>query len=144
MAFDQGNFDIFQELIEEINDLDGAIQSLATELATEIRENAPVAAVNGGSLKRSVKVLLDKYGFQIEMNDYGFFQNYGVGPQARTPFNQMPTGGEPEQPFGIKSPISLGDYEYKTRKFGLPARQFFNIQDIEDRLIETVLNNIEI
>jgi len=74
MAFDQGNFDIFQELIEEINDLDGAIQSLATELATEIRENAPVAAVNGGSLKRSVKVLLDKYGFQIEMNDYGFFQ----------------------------------------------------------------------
>ena len=62
MAFNQGSFDIFQELIEEINDLDGAIQSLATELATEIRENAPKDI---GNLRRSVKVLLDRYGFQI-------------------------------------------------------------------------------
>lgn len=140
MAFNQSNFDAFQELIEEINDLDGAIQALATQLATEIRDAAPV---DNGDLKRSIKVNLDRYGFRLEMLAYGFYQNYGVGPQARTPFNQMPTGGEPRQPFGITSPIDLGFYEYKDRRFGLPARPFFDIQEIEDRLFQTVLNNID-
>lgn len=140
MAFNQSSFDAFQELIDEINDLDGAIQMLATELATEIRANAPV---DNGDLRRSIKVNLDRYGFQLEMLAYGFYQNYGVGPQARTPFNEMPTGGQPQQPFGIQEPVDLGFYQYKNRKFGLPARPFFDIQDIEDRLFETVLNNID-
>ena len=88
MAFNQSNFDAFQELIEDINDLDGAIQNLATRIATEIREGSPV---DSGDLRRSIKVNLDRFGFRLEMLDYGFFQNYGVSPQARTPFNQMPT-----------------------------------------------------
>ena len=54
----------------------------------------------------------------------------------------MPTGGQPQQPFGITEPVDLGFYEYTNRKFGLPARPFFDIQEIEDRLFETVLNNI--
>jgi len=143
MAFNQSSFDAFQEIIDEINDLDGAIQSLATQIATEIREASPVAAIDGGDLRRSIKVNLDRYGFRLEMLAYGFYQNYGVGPQARTPFNTMPTGGQPQQPFGITEPVDLGFYEYKHRKFGLPSRPFFDIQDIEDRLFETVLNNID-
>ena len=129
MAFNQDQFDAFQEIIEDINDLDGAIQALATQLATEIRDGAPV---DNGDLKRSIKVNLDRYGFRLEMLAYGFYQNYGVGPQARTPFNQMPTGGQPQQPFGITEPVDLGLYEYTNRKFGLPARPFFDIQEIED------------
>ena len=140
MAFNQSSFDAFQELIDEINDLDGAIQALATQLATEIRDASPV---DSGDLRRSIKVNLDRYGFQLEMLSYGFYQNYGVGPQAQTPFNPMPTGGQPQQPFGITEPVDLGFYQYKNRKFGLPARPFFDIQDIEDRLFETVLNNID-
>ncbi len=139
MAFNQSNFDAFQELIEDINDLDGAIQNLATRIATEIREDSPV---DSGDLRRSIKVNLDRFGFRLEMLDYGFFQNYGVSPQAQTPFNQMPTGGSPQQPFGISEPVDLGFYQYKNRKFGLPARPFFDVQEIEDRLYETVLNNI--
>ncbi len=139
MAFNQSNFDAFQEIIEDINDLDGAIQNLATRIATEIREGSPV---DSGDLRRSIKVNLDRFGFRLEMLDYGFFQNYGVSPQAKTPFNQMPTGGQPQQPFGISEPVDLGFYQYKNRKFGLPARPFFDVQEIEDRLYETVLNNI--
>ena len=110
MAINKSSFEELQEIIEQINDLDRAIQLLATKLATEIRDSAPV---DSGDLKRSIKVNLDRYGFRLEMLAYGFYQNYGVGPQAQTPFNAMPTGGNPQQPFGITEPVDLGFYEYK-------------------------------
>mgnify|MGYP003629113604 FL=1 len=75
MAFDQNAFDVFGEVIDELENLDEAISNLATQIVTRMREEAPV---DTGDLKRSIKVNLDRYGFQIMMLDYGAFQNYGV------------------------------------------------------------------
>lgn len=134
------NFRALVELEDNLENLDRELNILATKIVDEMRADAPK---DTGALKRSIKLNLDRYGFQIEMLNYGFFNNYGVGPTARTPFNRRPTGGTPQQPFGVTEPLTLGNYEYQNRKFGLPARPFFDLEEIQNRLIDVVLNTLE-
>ena len=135
MAFNQSDFDVFGEVIEEIENLDKAISDLATKIVTEIREEAPV---DTGDLKRSIKLNLDRYGFQIMMLNYGAFQNYGVAGSASSPINLKPVE------FGVDlRPSSEPFYAFRTRKFGLQSQTFFDIADIEERLIRTIETQIE-
>ena len=135
MAFNQSDFDVFGEVIEEIENLDKAISDLATKIVTEIREEAPV---DTGDLKRSIKLNLDRYGFQIMMLNYGAFQNYGVAGSASSPINLKPVE------FGVNlRPSSEPFYAFRTRKFGLQSQTFFDIADIEERLIRTIETQIE-
>ena len=55
MAFDQNAFDVFGEVIDELENLDQDIQDLATRIVTQMREEAPV---DTGDLKRSIKLNL--------------------------------------------------------------------------------------
>ncbi len=142
MAFDPTAFDNFQTgIIDGLENLDRALQELATNIVTEMRENAPK---DTGDLKKSIKFQLDRYSFRLEMLNYGAFQNYGVNGTngVRTPFNLTDSTfrGEVKQPFGIATPIRDGDFNYKSRKFGIPSRQFYDLEQIQNRLGELVLD----
>ena len=134
MAFDQSQFDIFGEVIDEIEALDQAISDLATRIVTQMREEAPV---DTGDLRRSIKLNIDRYGFRIEMLGYGAFQNYGVNSgNGNKPAMQVE--------FGINlRPTSEPFYAFKGGRFGIRPREFFNIEDIEERLIRTIELQIE-
>lgn len=134
MAFNQNAFDVFQETIQEVEDLDVAIQRLATQIVTEMREQAPV---DTGDLQRSIKLNLDRYKFIIEMLDYGSFQNYGVGGSTSSPTNLKPVE------FGVEPrPSSEPFYAFESRRFGLQSQQFFNVETIESRLTEIIEEQI--
>ena len=134
MAFDQNAFDVFGEVIDELENLDEAISNLATQIVTRMREEAPV---DTGDLKRSIKVNLDRYGFQIMMLDYGAFQNYGVNSgNGRKPAMDVE--------FGVNlRPTSEPFYAFKGGRYGISPREFFNIEDIKERLIRTIETQIE-
>ncbi len=134
MAFNITDFDVFGETIEDIEQLDKDIQNLATKIVTDIRANAPV---DTGDLRRSIKLNLDRFGFTILMQDYGAFQNYGVAGSTSSPTNLKPVE------FGVNlRPTSEPFYAFRNRKFGLQSQQFFNLQDIEDQLIELIETEI--
>jgi len=134
MAFDQNAFDVFGEVIDELENLDQAISDLATRIVTQMREEAPV---DTGDLKKSIKLNLDRYGFQIMMLDYGAFQNYGVNSgNGNKPAMQVE--------FGVNlRPTSEPFYSFKGGQFGIRPTEFFNIEDIEERLIRTIETQIE-
>lgn len=134
MAFDQSAFDVFGEVIDELENLDQAISDLATRIVTQMREEAPV---DTGDLKKSIKLNLDRYGFQIMMLDYGAYQNYGVNSKdGRKPAMTVE--------FGVNlRPTSEPFYAFKGGKFGIRPREFFNIEDIEERLIRIIETQIE-
>jgi len=129
MAFNQNAFDVFGEVIDELENLDQAISDLATEIVTRMRDEAPE---DTGDLKKSIKLNLDRYGFQIMMLDYGAFQNYGVNSG---------NGNKPamDVEFGVNlRPSSEPFYAFKGGQFGIRPREFFNLEDIEERLIRTI------
>ena len=133
MAFDQSAFDVFGETIDEIESLDQLISNLATKIVTDIRANAPV---DTGDLKKSIKLNLDRYGFRIEMLNYGAFQNYGVNSGR---------GAKPADPveFGINlPPTSQPFYAFKGGKFGIQPQRFFSIADIEEQLTQLIEEQI--
>ena len=94
MAFDQSQFDIFQEsIIDPLEDLEQDIQRLATKIVDEMRAMAPN---DTGALKKSIKLTMDRYGFEINMLNYGAYQNFGVAGRENTSITS-PT----DQPFNI-------------------------------------------
>ena len=142
MAFDQSQFDNFQlGIVDGLENLDRELQALATEIVTEMRTLAPK---DTGDLQKSIKFQLDRYSFRLEMLNYGAFQNYGVSGTngVRTPFNLSDSDfrGEVKAPFGITDPISDGDFNYTSRRFGIPSRQFYDLEQIQNRLEELVLS----
>ena len=129
MAFNQNAFDVFGEVIDELENLDQAISDLATEIVTRMRDEAPV---DTGDLKKSIKLNIDRYGFQIMMLDYGAYQNYGVNSKHGNPIAM-------DVEFGVNlRPTSEPFYAFKGGQFGIRPREFFNLEDIEERLIRTI------
>lgn len=136
---------LFFRLGEQLEDLDIGLQRLATQIVDEMRRNVPI---DKGNLKESIQVTMDRFGFQISMLEYGFYQNYGVKPDANPSAGaHKPFGnefGSIKQPFGvIVDDQVFGDFQYNNRRFGLPSRQFFDLDDYQERLIELVENQIE-
>lgn len=130
----------FQDTIDSLDNIDIVLQDMATSIVDEMRRDVPK---DTGDLKKSIKVQMDRFGFRISMLEYGFFQNYGVNPTPSTLRNTTQSPTNPVNPYGVTEPLRFGDYEYKNRKFGLAARPFFNLEDIQNRLIEIVEQQIE-
>jgi len=141
MAVDiTSNWLAFQDTIEDLENIDIALQQFATKIVDDMRRDVPK---DTGDLKKSIKVQTDRFGFRLQMLEYGFYQNYGVGPKPRTLNNTTNSPTAPVNPYGVTEPLAFGDYQYSNRKFGLAARPFFDLADIQTRLIELVEQQIE-
>ena len=141
MAFDQSAFDNFQTgIVDGLENLDRELQALATEIVTEMRQMAPK---DTGDLQKSIKFQLDRYSFRLEMLNYGAIQNYGVSGTsggAEEPFRTDSNfTGEVKQPFGISDPIENGNFQFRNRKFGIPSRQFYDVKDILEQMVQEIL-----
>lgn len=137
-------------------DLGAAINSAASIAVERIRAAAPV---NTGSLAASIRAEFDinDLTLGVQMNDYGFFQNFGVAgtknatiqfgvpeviadalpPRTGDTYSFDPTkrmiGGD--LPFGVRVSI---------HQRGLNAKQFLDIESFVNQVAEYVNENLEI
>jgi hypothetical protein len=133
---------------ETLSNLDGVIYQWMQQKVTEIQAATPV---DTGDLKRSIQLTASRFNFQIRMNYYGVFQNYGVmgTKSSRIPVN-LPEAGltigneaiDPNQRFGFKEESNAWGVKYT----GIRARSFFSISDItnelENLIAENIINNL--
>ena len=116
---------------ESLNDLQPELELLMDDVVSELKRNAPV---DTGALRNTIRGEATSNSATIFMNDYGMFQNYGVGPTSKQ------GSGPRKVEFGISPrPSSEPFYMYKKRLFGLqPYRGvgWFSMENIIDRFTE--------
>ncbi len=134
---------------EEVGGLDARLQEFFTQTVDAIRAQAPV---DTGALRSSIKLTGDRFGFEIKMNSYGVFQNYGVMGvnSSRFPVNV------PEAGLNLGTvPVERERFQFGTNNFwrtgpgwgayytGIRARSFFSVTDITNELTQFIQDNTE-
>lgn len=118
---------------DRVDNVDNYLLALAGQLVSELKSNAPV---DQGDLKNSIQVVAEGNTLKIEMLAYGMFQNYGVaGTEGDSRFGVV----EEVPSFVLPPPLRSNKYQFKERKFGLPAQNWFDV----DILRATIFNEIE-
>ncbi len=119
---------------EELSDPQSILTELGSEITESMKRNVPV---DTGALKQSIGYVVNGNTIEFAMLEYGFFQNYGV--------NGTDGGYNPSsyhKPFGNEfggitqptvSPFGIGT-GFRNRSFGLPARKFFDYDDILNKI----------
>ncbi len=135
---------------ETLGNLSPVLTNIGGQIVDDMKRNVPI---HSGNLKSSIKAVIDEDSLTFEMLDYGLFQNFGVKPDYKQggtnkPFNSR-FGGitnpteVPEEPFGVEpQPLSGKFYKYKKRKFGLPARKFFDVDQIATLIANGVADQL--
>ena len=132
---------------ETLGNLSPVLFDLGGQIVDEMKRNVPQ---DTGNLKSSIKAVIDEDSLSFQMLAYGLFNNYGVKPDYNTTtkhkaFNSQFGGitNPTEVPFGVEpQPLGGKFYRYKTRKFGLPARKFFDIDTIATIIADGVAQQL--
>ena len=127
-----------QELAAELGQLGNTLsnpQDLLSRYADDIVEgmkrNVPVYT---GELRNSIRWAFDgDTSIAFEMEDYGFYQNYGVTPYAFTSTPKPFTNefGTLRRPYASPS-FGMGSGYQEPRRTGMMARKFFDEDAIVD------------
>jgi hypothetical protein len=136
-------------VVEAMDNLSPVLTNIGGQIVEDMKENAPYDI---GNLKSSIKAVIDEDSLSFEMLAYGLFQNFGVKPDYNTkktpkPFNSRFGGitNPTEVPFGVDPQPREGKfYKYKpdNRKFGLPARKFFDVDEIATIIADGVAQQL--
>jgi len=146
----QGVFDTddLDDMIDEINAVAEGIE-MAPDIVREVLEQylplwKRLAPVDSGRLKQSIRIVASGGNYGVSMVDYGWFNLYGVKPNARTPFNAISVTTPRTQP--VPSLLKGSTYQYSNRKYGLPATNFIpqlrDEQSLSD-FVDEIFNIIE-
>jgi len=143
--------------IDMPNSLAIALENAAMIAIEEIKSN-PNFPVDTGRLRNSLQArMVDGQFLGISMENYGFFQNFGVeGTQNTT--NQFgvdeitksflpPREGDTYK-FNKQKKMIGGDLPFGARvmihRNGLNAKRFFDINELVDRVVEIANQNFEL
>ena len=157
---DDTEFRGFQEAIDNIAgqvvQLGGQdMMQILSEIVRDMQASAPRKT---GALASSIKYLLKENNeYAIQMRDYGFYQNWGVAGVRQdraidTPeFGLGPDTLAPRAGFGGKYAFRdrrnpQKHYYGEDRRYGIRARQFFSLEDIERTIVDRLqqqANNIQ-
>ncbi len=113
---------------ESIRDLSPILNQIAQDVAEQIKAAAPV---DTGRLKQSISAFVTANSLEITMLYYGAFQNYGVQDTGDNIAYIVEFGITPR-------PSSEPYYAFKTRRFGLPPKRFFNLEDLQSLVAQRV------
>ena len=140
--------DDLNDMIDEISAVAEGIE-MAPDIVREVLESyvprwRQLAPIDSGRLRQSIRVVAQGGQYGISMVDYGWFNLYGVRPNARTPFNAISVTTPRRQP---RPSLLKGDfYQYSNRRFGLPATVFMPELQSEESLsdfVDEIFNIIE-
>lgn len=119
------------EYTDQLEDLDGSLTPLVNQMVNDLISNAPR---DTGDLKRSIVGGVRDNEVEFGWLYYGSYQNYGV---SGTKDGLGEAVNEAVSPF----PRSSNTYSFKTRRFGLKAQNWFDVDDMT-RLITRELERI--
>ena len=140
--------DDLNDMIDEISAVAEGIE-MAPDIVREVLESyvprwRQLAPIDSGRLRQSIRVVAQGGQYGISMVDYGWFNLYGVRPNASTPFDAISVTTPRRQP---RPSLLKGDfYQYSNRKFGLPATVFMPELQSEESLsdfVDEIFNIIE-
>ena len=140
--------DDLNDMIDEISAVAEGIE-MAPDIVREVLESyvprwRQLAPIDSGRLRQSIRIVAQGGQYGISMVDYGWFNLYGVRPNASTPFNAISVTTPRRQP---RPSLLKGDfYQYSNRKFGLPATVFMPQLQSEESLsdfVDEIFNIIE-
>ena len=123
---------------EDAENMSSFLNRIGQDIVAELKLNYTavglhIRSTNG--LYNSISATATNTTLILGMRDYGFYNNYGV----------MPT---PSYKNGGTSPYQTPDghtFRYSSRrKFGLPSRQFFDIDSMEEEIAERLLEELTI
>ena len=117
---------------QSLTDISAILLQIAGPIVDDIKSAAPF---KDGYLKDSIQARVQGDSLFIEMLYYGMFQNFGVnGTEDRI---------ADEIPFGVSErPLSEPFYAFKQRRFGLPARGFFDVDLITEIVADGVAQQL--
>ena len=140
--------DDLNDMIDEISAVAEGIE-MAPDIVREVLESyvprwRQLAPIDSGRLRQSIRVVAQGGQYGISMVDYGWFNLYGVRPNASTPFDAISVTTPRRQP---RPSLLKGDfYQYSNRRFGLPATVFMPQLQSEESLsdfVDEIFNIIE-
>ncbi len=120
---------------ERLEDIGADLTPLVSQMVNDLKSDAPV---DKGDLRRSIVGAVQGDTVEFGWLNYGSFQNYGVSGTKDELGEKV---DEAVSPF----PRSGNKYKFKTRRFGLPAQDWFDIEqmtrDITTELTRLTNNN---
>ncbi len=130
---------------ETLTNLQPILTQIGGRLVDQIKADAPV---DSGTLRQSIKAVIEQDSLSIEMMYYGIFQNYGVDGMQNAPAREVPRFGVPQPTAGRRFGFS-GDYEMiggslpfgarkQIYKMGLKPQSFFNVDAIAGAVADGV------
>lgn len=135
------------EFGQQATDLTDILTTIGSEITSNIKRAAPV---DTGALRSSISFLVQLNSLELEMLNYGMFQNYGVKGTENDP-GAIST---PDGIFGVaagyrfqfKSQTIGGSLPFAVRKSiakkGLKPKQFFNLTDITNEVVERLTEEL--
>lgn len=136
---------------QQATDLRDILSVIGSDITAQIKRNAPV---DTGALKASISFSVTQNSLQMEMLNYGVFQNYGVIGTENDPGAISTPDGifgvAANYKFRFKSQTIGGSLPFPVRgsiaKKGLKPKQFFNLKQIAEevtaRLTEELIRTI--
>lgn len=146
MTVDELNARLSQFGQQAVN-LSDILATIGGEITSDIKRKAPV---NTGALRASISFQVNMNSLELEMLNYGVFQNYGVKGTENDPGVKS----TPDGIFGIaagykfqfKSQTIGGSLPFPVRrsiaKRGLKPQNFFSLKDITDEVVERLTEEL--
>lgn len=132
---------------QQATDLSDILTTIGSDITAEIKRAAPV---DTGALRSSISFAVTMNSLELEMLNYGVFQNYGVMGTENDP-GVIAT---PDGIFGVaagykfqfKSQTIGGSLPFPVRRSiaqkGLKPKQFFNLRSITDEVVERLTEEL--
>lgn len=124
---------------QQATDLSDILANIGSEITLQIKRDAPV---DTGALKASIGFQVTQNSLQLDMLNYGIFQNYGVIGTENDPGAVSTPDGifgvAANYKFRFKSQTIGGSLPFPVRgsiaRKGLKPKQFFNLKDIAEEV----------
>lgn len=136
MSANRDFFRALDQFGEEINNLDNTLLAIGAQLVERLKSRAPV---DEGDLRDSIQATVQDNTLSIQMLVYGLFQNYGVaGTEGDSRFGVV----EEVPSFITPPPKQSSKYQFKERRFGIPAQNWFNADALQMAVYDEIENRI--
>ena len=117
---------------QQIEGTPNTLVQLGERIVNSMKMRVPV---DTGALRASLRYAVQGDELSFSMLEYGQFQNYGVRGQTGPFTNPVPRGVEPQ-------PSNPPYYSFKERVFGLRPQPFYDLDEIQEQLLEALANQI--
>jgi len=128
-------------------DLSDILTNIGAEITSQIKQTAPV---NTGALRSSISFKVNPNSLELNMLNYGIFQNYGVKGTEEDPGAISTPSGifgvAANHRFQFKSQAIGGSLPFPVRRSiirrGLKPKNFFSLIDITKEVVERLTEEL--